>query len=241
MSDGNSLSDLQHSNQSTSMSINDSANDDLGLDVEWEVSRPVSRAGVSGRGYAGFEAVRALSRRLRGSDAPRTKTGLVFWPASLWRDVHGVAAALDATPVSLAARLLQRLPANARAVPLDVESLFAEVSAVADERQGGDVAWVFDVDVLLAKLPEAERERFWEAAFDRLPHRARAVLLALPLLEQGQYSLASAGALPHDSHSAGGVEGGPLPGHPLGPSRVSLLRWREAGRLELIVPGSSSG
>jgi hypothetical protein len=74
---------------------------------------------------------------------------------------------------------------------------------------------VFDVDVLLAKLPRAERERFWDAVFDRLPHRARAVLLALPLIEHG-------------------LE------HPLGPSRETLRHWNEAARLAVLTPGRAA-
>ena len=89
------------------------------------------------------------------------------------------------------------------------------------------MAWIFDGDVLLSKLPAPERERFWEAAFDFLPHRARAVLLALPLLEGPPFGFSDA-----QTHGANEEI---MPSHPLGPSRSHLARWRQAGRLEWVT------
>jgi hypothetical protein len=200
--------------------------DDLEPHIEWEdVSSPPLPPEPPVVLDAGrFEEARNLSRHLRAPDAPRTKTGIVFWDRSFWHDPRGVAAALDAVEVSLCERILKGLPEGARAVPLDVETLFDHVSAVADERQGGDVAWLYDVDVLLAKLPALERERFWEGVFERLPHRARAVLLALPLLG--------------DSPFAGSLVGDDVITHPLGPSRAATLQWRNGHRMALLCAGT---
>jgi hypothetical protein len=205
------------------------AGDDRFEIIEWEdIPEPATAIEVppepppvldAGR----FEEARQLSRHLRAPDAPRTKTGIVFWDRSFWHNPRAVAAALDAVEVSLCERVLNALPEGARAVPLDVETLFDQVSAVTEERQGGDVAWVFDLDVLLAKLPAIERERFWEGVFERLPHRARAVLLALPLLE--------------DTPFAGSVMGDDVVTHPLGPSRAATLGWRDGHRIGVLSAG----
>ncbi len=196
------------------------SDDDLGLPPDLD-DAPREPLGAPDGGASPFSEARALSRWLRSSRAPRTKTGLVFWSEPFWADPRGTAALLDAAPVSLCARLLGRLPPDARAVPLDASGLFDLVSQVSDERAGGDVAWLWDVDALVARLAVPERERFWQAAFERLPHRSRSILLALPLLEGTPF------VAENERHET-------IATHPLGPSREATAQWRDAGRVALL-------
>lgn len=66
-------------------------------------------------------------------------------------------------------------------MPLTAESEETRLDRIAEESQGADAVLIYNLDLAVAKLDARQRALLWTALRERLPHRRRALVLAMPL------------------------------------------------------------
>lgn len=124
--------------------------------------------------------LRALIGHLRGVAAGRARLGFVSHAsqdADGWREI---AARLGCEVAFLPQIWLDRLPDGARFASISVSGLIAALSEIAQSKGSSDVVLVVGLDLLLTRLNPNECARFWDDLHPSLPHRPRALILALP-------------------------------------------------------------
>ena len=124
--------------------------------------------------------LRVLVGQLRGVTAGRARLGfLAHAPQDEngWRDV---AARVGCEVVFLPQIWLYRLPDGARFASISVAALLAALDEIAQSGGSCEVVLIVGLDLLLTRLDPDECARFWSDLPSRLPHRPRALILALP-------------------------------------------------------------
>lgn len=124
--------------------------------------------------------LRVLIGHLRGVTAGRARIGfLSHAPQSddQWREI---AARVGCEVAFLPQIWLARLPASARFASIGVAELLNVLDEIAQAAGTLDVVTVVGLDLLLTRLNPDECARFWDNLHARLPHRPRALILALP-------------------------------------------------------------
>ena len=116
---------------------------------------------------------------LRGP-ALRVRTGLWLLPPAELDDAPNEAARAGIDTVDLRHALLAELPLGAAFVALDTNHLLELLDQVASRPHAGACALVYNVDLLLARLPVAQRADVWSFVWDGFDHRRSALLLAMP-------------------------------------------------------------
>jgi len=124
--------------------------------------------------------VRALIAFLR-RPILRTRVGVWHMPLQCVGQEPDVAARLGVEAVDVRDPIRQQLPEGTRFVRLTVEKALEALDFIATTTPRiTDCAFVYNMDLLLAGLSREDRQRFWESLFDGLPHRSRALLIAVP-------------------------------------------------------------
>lgn len=131
-----------------------------------------------------LQDVRALIAFLR-RPILRTRVGVWHMPLQCVGQERDVAARLGVEAVDVRDPIRQQLPEGTRFVRLTVEKTLEALDFFATTRGITDCAFVCHMDLLLTGLSREDRQRFWESLFDGLPHRSRALLLAIPETAHG--------------------------------------------------------
>jgi hypothetical protein len=63
---------------------------------------------------------------------------------------------------------------------LSASKLFDALDQIASSEGFSDCVLVYNLDLLLAGLKEADREQIWQDLYNRLPNRKRALLITIP-------------------------------------------------------------
>ncbi len=123
--------------------------------------------------------VRELIDRLRRPTF-RTRVGVWCMPLDYIGQEPDVAVLLGIEAVDVREPILQQLPEGTRFVRLTPEKIFAALDNIANNIGKKDCVLVYNVDLLLAGLTRERRQSVWQGLFDGLPHRSRALVVAIP-------------------------------------------------------------
>jgi hypothetical protein len=127
---------------------------------------------------------------LRGSTLT-VRTGLWLVPSTFFGQEQDEAARLGIDAVDVRLPILARLPAGTRFLGLTEASVLEALDVICQQKDGGDCVLVYNLDLLLAKLPRQDRVEFWHYLYRGFPHRSRGLLIVMPsqathLLPAGQ-------------------------------------------------------
>lgn len=120
------------------------------------------------------------------------RTAVVLLPPQQVPEYQLLAIQWGAEPVDLAQRWLVRMPKDARFLALSLQSLLANLDDIARSTLGRRCALVANVDLLLARLPDDDRLRFWDYLFSSFKKRPTALLLLMPAGAEHLFSSAEA-------------------------------------------------
>lgn len=110
----------------------------------------------------------------------RTRVGIWRMPLDYAGREPDIAVHLGVEAVDVRRPLMQLLPEGTRYVRLTPEKTLQALDSVACSRGQKDCALVYNMDLLLAGLSVEGRHQVWQRLIDGLPHRERALLIALP-------------------------------------------------------------
>ncbi len=110
----------------------------------------------------------------------RTRVGVWQMPLRYVGQEQDTAARLGVEAVDVRDAITRRLPDGTRYVRLSAGRIVQALDDIACGAGLTDCAMVYNVDLLLAGLNRDTRQTVWESLFDGLPHRPRALLLAIP-------------------------------------------------------------
>ena len=91
-----------------------------------------------------------------------------------------LAIRIQAEPLDAAAYFLKNMPDGASFVKLDANRLTDMIHKLANHRGENKNLLVYNIDLLLAKITEGEREFFWSTLSAGLAHSLRNVVLLIP-------------------------------------------------------------
>lgn len=116
---------------------------------------------------------------LRGRSL-RVRTGLWLMPGRFLGKEEDEAARLGLDALDIRRPILASLPEGARFVGLNAASLVETLDSIGQARSGSDCVLVYNLDLLLARLPRQERLEVWQSLYGAFGNRARALLLTMP-------------------------------------------------------------
>lgn len=108
------------------------------------------------------------------------RTGLWLAPTQLLGKEQDTAARMGIDAVDLRVVIKSSLPQGTRFLALSTQTLIAALDAVCHQASGSDCLLIFNLDLLLARLPRQDRLDFWHYVFNGFPHRSRGLLLVMP-------------------------------------------------------------
>ena len=124
--------------------------------------------------------LRVLVGQLRGVTAGRARLGFLAHAPQDEDNWREVAARVGCEVAFLPQIWLHRLPDGARFASISVAALLAALDEIAQSGGSCDVVLIVGLDLLLTRLDPDECARLWDDLPARLPHRPRALILALP-------------------------------------------------------------
>jgi hypothetical protein len=110
------------------------------------------------------------------------RTGLWLVPLHVLGKEQDTAARLGIDAADLRVPIISSLPAGTRFLGLSTLTLVEALDAVCSQSRGSNCLLVYNLDLLLARLPRQERLDFWQFMFKSFPHRQRGLLLLMPQL-----------------------------------------------------------
>lgn len=126
-----------------------------------------------------LNSVHELVNLLR-SRVLRVRTGLWLTPIHLLGQEPDEAARVMVEAVDLSNLWLSQLPSGTRFVGITPDKLIEVSDQVAQQVGTSDCALLYNFDLLLSKLRQNQRSQVWRALYGEMPHRTRAILIAMP-------------------------------------------------------------
>ncbi len=110
----------------------------------------------------------------------RCRTGVLLIPeAELGRE-RELAARLNIDCVDMAEHVNNSLPEETEFVPPGAAYVLRWLRDIANAESGGDCVLVSNVDLLLARLEEQQRETVWRQLCNNFPNYRRGIIITLP-------------------------------------------------------------
>ena len=109
----------------------------------------------------------------------RVRTALWLTPPDVSGHELDVAARLGLDAADARRPILDALDPYSRFIGLDPERIIAALDTIATGPHRTDCALVYNLDLLIARLPFEARDALWNSLYRGFPHR-RALLLAVP-------------------------------------------------------------
>jgi hypothetical protein len=120
-----------------------------------------------------------LIQTLKG-ETLRVRTGLWLAPKRILGCEADEATRLNIDAVDLRQPLLSSLPNGAQFLGLSADKIIQLFDVVCQTAQGSECLLVFNLDLLLSRLRQQERDWVWSQMYNGFPHRSRALLLLMP-------------------------------------------------------------
>lgn len=111
----------------------------------------------------------------------RIRTGLWLLPSSYLGQERNEAARMLLEAVDIRQEVINRLPADARFTGLTSQKVIELIDEISQQKGSGDCALIYNLDLLLSRLPQQERDFVWQLLFEAMPHRPRALLITMPV------------------------------------------------------------
>jgi hypothetical protein len=108
------------------------------------------------------------------------RVGVWFYPLSYAGCEAEEAVRLGAEAVDIREKLLEVLPDGAQFINLSHAKLFGLIHQVVERPGDNECLLIYNLDLLLARLPYAERQEFWLDMLTTMRHRKHAALIAFP-------------------------------------------------------------
>jgi hypothetical protein len=128
---------------------------------------------------APINLVKDLVQFLRGATL-RTRIGLWRMPLDVLGREADLAVALGVEAVDIRIPLSARLAPGTEFMHLSPVKIVETLDTVASQNGQSDCVLICNLDLLLAAISQQERQQVWRELYDGLPHRPRALLLAIP-------------------------------------------------------------
>jgi hypothetical protein len=112
------------------------------------------------------------------------RTGLWLIPTQLLGKEQDTAARLGIDAVDLRRPIQASLPPGTRFLALSTQSVITALDTVCREVNGSECLLIFNLDILLARLPRQDRLDIWHYVFNGFPHRPRGLLLLMPQIAE---------------------------------------------------------
>lgn len=109
----------------------------------------------------------------------RVRTALWLAPPDVVGREADAAARLGLDAADARRPILDALDPDSRFLGLDPDRIVAALDAIATGPHRTDCALVYNLDLLVVRLPFQARDAFWDTLYRGFPHR-RALLLAVP-------------------------------------------------------------
>jgi hypothetical protein len=110
----------------------------------------------------------------------RLRTGLLLVPPSRLAEAGDIAARLLADVEDIAQRALDAVPPGSRYVNLSATRIEEWLNDIVEKTTGQQRALVVHLDLLLAGVPQSERNEVWQYVRHGMPHRRRVLIVAMP-------------------------------------------------------------
>jgi hypothetical protein len=110
----------------------------------------------------------------------RIRTGMWIIPVSMLGTELDQAARLDIDAIDIRTPLLESLPEGTRYLGLNVDRILQLLQEVSDQLPGSECLLVYNLDLLLAKLPYKDIAYIWKHLYDSFPNRRHALLISMP-------------------------------------------------------------
>ena len=110
----------------------------------------------------------------------RVRTGLWLMPPTAVGQEVQEAARLGLDAADARQPILATVKEGQRFLGLDELRVLDAVSSISDQTQTTDCILVYNLDLLVARVGVAGRAALWDMLFSGLPHRPRALLIAMP-------------------------------------------------------------
>lgn len=109
----------------------------------------------------------------------RVRTALWLTPPDVVGHEPDAAARLGIDAADARRPILDALDPDSRFVGLDPDRIIAALDAIATGPHRTDCALIYNLDLLVARLPHQARDALWDTLYRGFPHR-RALLLTVP-------------------------------------------------------------
>jgi hypothetical protein len=110
----------------------------------------------------------------------RTNVGVWLLPLSGLGTEADLAVRLGVEALDMAKYYRSTLDPDTEFARLSASRLFETLDQIASKESFSDCVLVYNFDLLLAGLTEANREQIWRDVYNRLPNRRQALLLTIP-------------------------------------------------------------
>lgn len=117
---------------------------------------------------------------LLSSPRLRVRTGIWLYPMEMLGQEENEAVRLGVIAKDARVPLLASLPEGSRFLGLNARRVQELLDQIVDDEKNGSVLLVYNIDLLLSRLPLSERERVWQDVFNSLPHRSKGIILPIP-------------------------------------------------------------
>jgi len=120
-----------------------------------------------------------LADLLKGSSLIH-RTGIWLLPVNMLGKEPDQAARLNLDAVDIRTALLGGLPEGTRVLRLSGDKVLQLLGTICESPKGSNCLLVYNVDLLLARLPMQARSYVWNQLYSSFPHRKHALLIAMP-------------------------------------------------------------
>ena len=110
----------------------------------------------------------------------RLRTGIWLLPPRLLGNAANEAARLNVDSIDIRDSLLASLPEGTRFLGLTADRILELLQEVSEQFSDTECIHIFNLDLLLAKLPEEQRDAVWQSLYSAFPHRRHALLISMP-------------------------------------------------------------
>lgn len=108
------------------------------------------------------------------------RVGLWLMPLHLINHELDEAARLWIEPIDISKVFLEQLPKNTSFTGLSYNRLIELIDYIATDYSNTECGLIYNIDILLARLPIIERRRVWGTLLKGFPHRPKALLIGMP-------------------------------------------------------------